>query len=307
MAQEIVILLSLYGESPFLGAFLESLDRQSFRNFRLLCRFDDGMTGRKNAALLARCPMAENCGGGEHLGVTASYGRLLKKAHSAEYLMFADQDDVWDPDKIEQSFACMRAQEERFGKEMPLLVHSDLRVCDQALHPVSPSLFRYQALNPERNSLRDLMIQNNVTGCSVMINRALAELADIPDGAICHDWYLALIASAFGRIVWIPRALADYRQHGGNVCGAVSRSRFLRKNAGGWRGELHGRLVRTQRQAGVFLKQFEKELNPEQRRCLAAWSTLSSEKNYLKRLGAALYYRFRKNDLPRTIGMWWAL
>ena len=301
----IVILLSVYGEAPFLREFLASLKEQSCRNFRLRYRFDDDGKDAEYREILARFPRAETSGRNGHVGVAMSYQKLLQETGDGEYLMFADQDDVWHPEKVEKSYACMKQAEARFGRETPLLVHSDLRVCDQNLREIAPSFFRYQALNPERQTLRDLMVQNNVTGCTMMINRALADLAAIPAEAICHDWYLALTAAAFGRIVCLKEVLTDYRQHSGNVYGAVPRRRMLPELF--HKEELHRRLMLTQHQAAAFLHQYAGCLREPQRTLLEAWSGMSSEPSRLRRLGTAWKYRFTKNDFLRTLGLWWAL
>ena len=301
----IVILLSVYGEAPFLKEFLASLKEQSCRNFRLRYRFDDDGKDAEYREILARFPRAETSGRNGHVGVALSYQKLLQEAGDAAYLMFADQDDVWHPEKVEKSYACMKQSEARFGRETPLLVHSDLRVCDQNLREIAPSFFRYQALNPERQTLRDLMIQNNVTGCTMMINRALADQAAIPAEAICHDWYLALTAATFGRIVCLQEVLTDYRQHSGNVYGAVPRRRMLPELF--HKEELHRRLMLTQHQAAAFLHQYAGCLREPQRTLLEAWSGMSSEPSWLRRLGIAWKYRFTKNDFLRTLGLWWAL
>src|SRR5690606_31552998 len=41
-----------------------------------------------------------------------------------------------------------------------------------------------------------------------------------PADAVMHDWWLSLVASAFGRLVFVPQALVEYRQHGRNTLGA---------------------------------------------------------------------------------------
>jgi hypothetical protein len=68
-----------------------------------------------------------------------------------------------------------------------------------------------------------LLSRNEVTGCALAINRALLEMAlPIPDGAIMHDWWLALFAAYFGQLIAVPERLVKYRQHDANVIGAKS-------------------------------------------------------------------------------------
>jgi len=139
---------------------------------------------------------------------------------TADFIMFCDQDDFWLPDKIEITLNKMRDLE-KFFPDMPLLVHSDLKVVDSSLKTIDESFWKYQKLNPKLKSLNNLLIQNNVTGCSVMINIKLKEvLKTIPYNAIMHDWWIALVASAFGVIDYIDQPLILYRQHKGNDIGA---------------------------------------------------------------------------------------
>lgn len=302
----ITVLLSLYGEAPYLSDFLDSLDRQDRRDLRLLVRIDEP-GGEARIPLIRACPFASFAADtGVHKGCAASYGSLLEEASgTSDYILTADQDDVWDPDKIATELDAIREAERKYGRETPILVHTDLRVTDRDLRVRAPSFMRYQSLTPRRTGLKDLMIQNNVTGCTVMINRALAERVRIPPEAICHDWYLALTAAAFGKIVYLDRATVSYRQHDSNVYGAVPRHALFRKIFSP--GSLRESLRATQRQAGAFLLRHGGELDSDQKAVLAAWSGCLDEPKKWKRLRTVFTHRLRKNDLIRTAGMWWAV
>ena len=145
---------------------------------------------------------------------------LLGQARG-DYVMLSDQDDVWKPHKTERLLAKMRELEELLGPEMPILVHSDMEVVDASLQQISPSFFRYQKASPHRNSLAQVLVENPVTGGAVMINRPLLELLqDVPKACVMHDWWIALVASCFGVIAYVPEALYLYRQHDHNTLGA---------------------------------------------------------------------------------------
>jgi hypothetical protein len=65
-------------------------------------------------------------------------------------------------------------------------------------------------------------MQNTVTGCTMIINRKLAQISlPIADDAIMHDWWIALVATQFGMIYTIKESTISYRQHSNNEVGAV--------------------------------------------------------------------------------------
>lgn len=294
------ILLSLFGASPFLPEMLRSLQEQSLQGASLICRKD---TPCDELLHPLRCMhFAKVLNGDEHLGVTGSYWELLKHS-TAEYTMFADQDDVWHANKIAFTLDAMRKLEDTHGKKTPLLVHTDLQICDEKLNVLHKSFIRFQALNPNLTQLRHLMIQNNVTGCTMMINRALRQLLrPFPAEAICHDWYIALVAASFGKVFFLPEATVDYRQHDTNVFGAKGRRPQKMHH-----DVLRKRLTQTQRQAGAFAWQYADLLSKEQTDLLLAWADCETESSYIKKLKQVLKYRLRKNDLIRTAGLLWAL
>lgn len=294
------ILLSLFGTSPFLPEMLRSLQEQSLQGASLICRKDAPCD---ELIRPLRCMhFAKVLNGDEHLGVAGSYWELLKHS-TAEYTMFADQDDVWHANKIAVTLDAMRKLEDIHGKKKPLLVHSDLQICDEKLNVLHKSFIRFQALNPSLTQLRHLMIQNNVTGCTMMINKALKQLLrPFPAEAICHDWYIALVAASLGKVFFLPEATIDYRQHVNNVFGAKGRRPQKMHH-----DVLRKQLTKTQRQAGAFAWQYADLLSKEQRDLLLAWADCETESSYIKKLKQVLKYRLRKNDLIRTAGLLWAL
>lgn len=217
------ILLSTYNGEKHISEFLESLLTQTYSEFHLLIR-DDGSTDNTLSIIeeykdkfdgrIRIVTVPE-----ENVGPAKSFSALMAESN-ADYVLFADQDDIWLPNKIQRLYDEMLHAESRYP-EMPVLVQCDLEVVDENLNRISPSFWQFQGLDVSRNSLPNLVIQNTITGCAVMINRKLVTQAgDVPDSAIMHDWWVGLVAAAFGRIVSVPEALVRYRQHGLNSVGA---------------------------------------------------------------------------------------
>lgn len=222
---QIDILLATYNGAAFLNQQLGSIEIQTHRNWRLVVR-DDGSTDKTPEiieAFRARHPdkvvvLHDEDG---NLGLVGNFSRLMEHA-SADFVAFCDQDDVWKPEKLELSLQKMREMEAEHGPERPLLVFTDLSVVDEDLRVVHPSFWRYQGVRPKRcNALIRLLLLNVVTGCTALMNRTLVEKSvPIPGGAVVHDWWVALVAAAFGAAGYIVQPTVLYRQHGKNILGA---------------------------------------------------------------------------------------
>ena len=222
-AAAIEVVLPTYNGAPYLEAQLASISAQTHRPERVLLR-DDGSSDGTEALI---CQLQERYGAwlqvlpaDGNLGCTSNVNRLLQ-ATMAPYVALADQDDLWLPHKLERSLAEMQELEASRGSTTPLLVHGDLELIDAHGERLGCRYLQRQRLDPRRCAPVDLALTNVVTGCTALLNRALLQKAlPIPPEALMHDWWLALVASAFGDIALeeVPGVL--YRQHGSNVLGA---------------------------------------------------------------------------------------
>lgn len=221
------ILLATYNGEAFLDQQLASIFNQTYPHWRLIVR-DDGSTDATLDIIRSyqeRYPgkitlLADEDG---NLGPTQNFSRMLENS-AAHYVAFCDQDDVWLPEKLATTLDKMRLLELQHGATAPLLVYTDLRVVDEGLHVIYDSFWKYQRLDPKTgNSLNRLLVQNVVTGCTAMFNKPLKEIAlPIPAEARVHDWWIALVASAFGCTGYVEHPTVLYRKHGDNVIGARS-------------------------------------------------------------------------------------
>lgn len=226
MTPPVTIVLSCYDGAAYLPEQLESIRGQTWRDWRLLIR-DDGSSDA-TPAILERAAQADGritriMDDRGNLGPVGSFGRLLELAlgSGARYVALADQDDVWRADKLERQLALLEAHDSSHGADQPCLVHSDLAVVGSRLEPIHDSYFGYQRLDCRApDPLRRLLLQNFVTGCTVVVNRALLRAALPMPRVVMHDWWLAQCAAALGRIVLLPEATVLYRQHAANVVGS---------------------------------------------------------------------------------------
>jgi glycosyltransferase involved in cell wall biosynthesis len=231
-AQPLVdVLLATYNGSKYLHAQLDSLLAQTHQNFRVLVS-DDGSSDATlgiledyRARFEGRLVVVPNPHRGQ--GVVRNFENLMAASlHDglAGWVAFSDQDDVWLPQKIERCLNEMVRMEEEGGEGLPCLVHSDLTVVDESLNVISDSFAKYQRMDPRQCSALSLLSVNQVTGCTMMVNRTLLQVAlPLPRETIMHDWWCGLLSGS-GRRRFVPTPLILYRQHGANQVGAKDRS-----------------------------------------------------------------------------------
>ena len=226
----------------------------------------------------------------------------LRQMADAQYVMLSEQDDVWLPQKVEKLVICMK-KHEKIHPSAPVLVHSDLAVVDSDLRVLASSFFQYQKISPRRNRLRQLLVQNNVTGGAVMMNRPFLSLLEtIPSCVLMHDAWLALLAACFGETGWVDEPLYLYRQHTGNSLGAeqADRMEVMRERVtdGSGARENYRRMFA---QAGELLELFGNQLDAGQIATLKHFLAIPNQ-GRLGKMYSILRYGFTKNSLLRTLG-----
>ena len=153
------------------------------------------------------------------LGVYGNFERLLESVpKEAGLIALADQDDRWQPEKLERLI-------ERIGPGM-LLAYSDARLVDAHGRLISPTFWTARRNNPDDLSM--LMIANSITGAASLLRRELLDVAlPFPDPALglMHDHWLAMMAMSLGEVAYVDRPLYDYVQHGGAALGHESERR----------------------------------------------------------------------------------
>ncbi len=221
----IQILLSTYNGEKHLEEAISSLFLQTITDWQLIIR-DDGSTDNTQSILETLKEKNPKkiiilADGQRNLGACNSFAKLLEHA-TAKYIMFCDQDDVWYPDKIEATYAKM-LETEKVHSDKPVLIHSDLEVVNKNLETISSSMWQYQKIDPRFGSnFKKLMAFNVVTGCTIMINQKVKEIAlPISENAYMHDWWIAIKSSRYGVVKYVDRPLVKYRIHDSNVSGTV--------------------------------------------------------------------------------------
>ncbi|OCL91229.1 glycosyltransferase family 2 protein [Aliarcobacter thereius] len=307
---KITILLSTYNGEAYLKEQLDSLFYQTYKNFEIITRDDGSSDDTLKILRLYDIKVLDRT---QNLGAKRSFFELLKFAfmHSdSDYFMFCDQDDIWNDNKIEKTLEKMKEFENFYGSELPLLIHTDLEVVDESLKAISNSMWEYEYILPKYNSLNRLLIQNTITGCTMLINRELAKKSlDIPENAIMHDWWIGLVASCFGNIGSVNTSTIKYRQHGKNTIGAKGFQVNILRHALSLIKSLIFKDIKYLNgmqinilQAKAFLEQFKDKLDVETIKMLEDFITLEQKSWWQKRL-ILWKYKLLKQGFIRNVGL----
>ena len=294
---KIHILLSTYNGEQFLAEQIQSIQQQTVQDWKLLIR-DDGSTDRTREIIREFVAQDSrihwiNENESKNLGVIKSFHNLAQ-FEEADVYFFSDQDDVWLPQKLELSLAEAR----KYPAEMPLLVYMDLTVVNQDLEVLSSSMIRSQSGHANTELVQELT-ENTVTGGVAMANHALIQLWDQTEDILMHDWYLALLATAFGKLVYIDQSGELYRQHEHNVLGARTWSKRIRK----WLRpsllfRMYWDLIKKSQQQAAFL--LDMPLSAEKRELVAAYVTILDQPMH-ERWQILRQYGLRKNKAFHTL------
>ena len=220
------IALATYQGAAYLRQQIQSIRRQSHVDWTLVAH-DDGSTDSTCSILAEFAARDERIRllphDGRRLGSAGNFGLVMQHAYrmGAETLFLADQDDVWQADKLQRQIELLRQGEKPAGRPMAHLVYSDLVVVNERMQTVHSSFLRSSRLHQGgEQPLRTLLGRSFVLGCACAMNRPLLELAlPLPDSIASHDWWTALCAAATGRLSYLPQPTLWYRRHASNASG----------------------------------------------------------------------------------------
>ena len=219
MKYKVDILMATYNGEKYLKEQIESIINQSYDNWTLLIRDDKSKDNtvsiieeyeRKDSRIkLLRDKKA-------NLGFVKNFEELLNNSQK-EFIMFSDQDDYWEKDKIKNYIEILKKNESLLKK--PLLIHSNSFVCDKDLKIIKQKFIN--SVVAREKDTNSYFFSYIVQGSTVMINKRMKEIS-IPflKAVTLHDRYFHLLAEFFGNRIFIDKTLIKYRQHADNKIGA---------------------------------------------------------------------------------------
>lgn len=224
---KVAILMSTFNGEQYLESQIRSILNQTYKNWQLYIR-DDGSTDNTVNIIKKYCSLDNriiflNKDSRNNVGVVHSFMDLLKNIE-ADYYMFSDQDDFWLKNKISDTLKVMLSSD---SNNIPICVHTNYSTVDSKLHLKNNNVNRKTF-----SKFEELLFCNCIVGCTMMINNKLRQLINFGDfnysQIYMHDWWMGLIASEFGKVLYLKKSTMLYRQHNNNVVGDVAnRYKFI--------------------------------------------------------------------------------
>jgi glycosyltransferase involved in cell wall biosynthesis len=226
-----------------------------------------------------------------NLGSTRNFGRAIALC-GGDLIALSDQDDVWNPEKLEKLAAHFAA------RPSVGLVFTDAELVDERLRPTGRRLWESVGFGPaERRLVRrgralDVLLPGwSVTGATMAFRAAFKRLVlDIPDDLpLLHDGWIALMVAAVSDIDFIAEPLIQYRQHPRQQVGArrgrpdAPKHGLVGVAEAARRANAYDELIRVAERA---------------RARLSAWDGAGGDGGALRRLDARLTHLRARAELP---------
>lgn len=222
--EQIDILLATYNGEKYLKEQIDSILNQTYTNFRLLisddCSKDNTINILKEYEIKddrIKVFYQQN-----NLGYVKNFEFLLNQVENKLFAL-SDQDDIWMDDKIE---CAINKLEE---------TNSDLYFCDLYLtnekgESIKDSFWNekgfYKKIIKDKNK-KGLLLNNYVTGCTIVSkSKFIKDFVPFPDNMM-HDYWIAIVVSLKGKIIYDKNPHIKYRQHGDNQVGSKMKSKEL--------------------------------------------------------------------------------
>jgi glycosyltransferase involved in cell wall biosynthesis len=224
---DVSIAMATYNGEPWLREQLESLARQSFLPSELVISDDLSTDGTLEVVrqFSSTSPFPVRIVQNDlRRGFADNFIHALRSCHGAS-VAYCDQDDVWNPSKLERCIAVMQRD------PVITLVHHDCEEVDCDLRPLGIILRTRGSLSGDEAMVRHRIIRHPAQGCSMLVRRHVVDsvLTLWPEGNLqnvvssgrrgdlAHDMVTLHLASFLGTVAYLPDLLIKHRRHRKNT------------------------------------------------------------------------------------------
>jgi len=216
----IAILLSTFNGEKYIKEQLDSLLFQTYNNFIVYIR-DDGSEDNtieileeyKNKYSEKFKLINEN----KHLGIRQSFEKLMMLASNEKYFALCDQDDYWEPNKLEVFYYEMQLIETNNKDNFSILLISDMAIVDKYQKIIKASFLKY--FNLTIKDINNGLFRGLISGCLMFFNQAVIKEYFRNNRYMLHDHNVFITTFLHGEIHLINVVLLKYRIHENNYYG----------------------------------------------------------------------------------------
>ena len=273
--KNIQVLISTYNGEKYLKELMDSVLNQDIKQLRLIIR-DDG-SNDNTLKILSRYSSKKHIKifSEKNIGIIQSFFKLLKlSCPNSDYFAFCDQDDIWMRDKLSRAINKLN----EFSEEIPLMYCSRVILVNDKL-----DIIKYSKIPRRQPSFCNALVENIATGCTIVINNSARKLIlkQIPSSVLFPDWWMYLVVSAFGKVIYDVEPRILYRQHCSNTFGVETN--FIRK----WNGRIkrfikRGKKLSISQQVNEFQKIYGMILPEDKEKILNKF--INSQKTLISRI-----------------------
>lgn len=254
---KVTVLMSTFNGESFIREQIESILNQVNVTVELIIR-DDGSNDNTVKILSEYSKKYNNVQYyiGNNLKPAKSFLELMTSDLSSEYFALADQDDIWDDNKLECAINKIKDKD----SSKPVMYFSNLRIVDS-----ENVFYRNSHSKPKNPRKYTALTEDTATGCTIVYNRKASMLLKErkPRTFSMHDSWLYLICIFLGEVVYDFEPHINYRQHGNNVVGTYLGKKSLRLYIKRVRRLFNRQLQPRYNNAVNFLEQYEDLLKQE--------------------------------------------
>jgi glycosyltransferase involved in cell wall biosynthesis len=205
------IVMGTYNGKEYLKQQMHSLLAQTYSSLEFIINDDLSTDGtyeilKDYAAKDSRIKLLQNH---RNVGYNLNFEQAMKRAEG-EYIAIADQDDIWEEEKIQHLMGAWHDEELALLHSPSALFKTGSEIDWKSVSSRVP--FR-------GTDVRKFFIYNHISGHNMLFRRSLLEQALPFPGGMYYDWWLAAVACCNGGIGYVDKVLAYHRLHDTNASG----------------------------------------------------------------------------------------
>ena len=205
------VLMATHNGEKFISEMLSSLENQKGVEIDLIVS-DDNSTDKTLDIVTSYAKKFKSLTiiKGPNSGVKNNFANLIHFSNG-NFSAFADQDDIWLPNHLEDSLLELS----RLPQQPALVFSKVLEFSEAGNRNEWPKI-------ESKPTLSNLLTENTARGCSMVLNRDLMDLLKKSNfnEVYVHDWWAVLVAKTCGVVAFLKAPSVLYRIHEYNTVGA---------------------------------------------------------------------------------------